>query len=249
MSTARLRQDGGCPPSLSYGFEIDPCAVLGVTTCATLQDVRDAYRAKAKKHHPDQGGDEWAFRIVSRCYEILSTARVVSHAARDAGPAPRRRPEPAHPATGETEWLRPGVRDPLIDPVRMVDIEVFVIRFELEHPMDLLLLPPEDRSLCCCLNVTWSASPPDLQGRGHPDAPLALRLLDETFQAMPSKTHALGSWSHAEGDRFQGWLSYPTATRAWESFRAFHEALNGCGLGVNQWTREMVIPRDGRRSG
>jgi hypothetical protein len=240
MSTVRPDVNDGRAPSLSYGFEIDPCLVLGVTTTATLQEVRDAYREKAKKHHPDHGGDEWAFRIVSRCYEILSTARVISHAARDNESTPPRRPEPAHADPTQTEWLRPGERDTLIDPVRMVDVEVFVIRFELEQPTDLLLLSPEDRSLCCCLNINWAAPP-----TRDPDAPLALKRLEATFKSMPRKTRALASWSNAAGDHFQGWLSYPTATRAWEAFRVFHQALNKSGLGVNQWTREMVIPRGG----
>jgi hypothetical protein len=240
MSTARPFPDDGRPPSLSYGFEIDPCTVLGVTTDATLQEIRDAYRAKAKKHHPDHGGDEWAFRIVSRCHEILGAARVYGHAARDDRPSPPRRPAPARHAKEETEWLRPGERDSSMDPVRMVDVEIFVIRFELEDPTDFLLLPAEERSLCCCLNVHWTAPPTT-----DPDAPLALRLLVETFRTLPKKTKALASWSHAEGDRFQGWLSYPTATRAWEAFRVFRENLNRRDLGVNQWTRELVIPRVG----
>ncbi len=240
MSTGSPSANEGRTPSLTYGFEIDPCLVLGVTTTATLGEVRDAYRAKAKKYHPDHGGDEWAFRIVSRCYEILCTARVVSHAARDDRSTPPRRPEPTHRKPAETEWLRPGERDSLIDPVRMVDVEVFVIRLELENAADLLLMAPEDRSLCCCLNINWVAPP-----TRDPDAPLALRLLEAVFKSMPKKTHALASWSHAEGDRFNAWLSYPTATRAWEAFRVLHEALNKSGLGANQWTREMVIPRGG----
>ena len=94
MTSGRTYPDGP-PPSLTYGFELDPCAVLGVTPSATLEEVRDAYRSKAKKHHPDHGGEEWVFRIVARCYEIVSTARVVGHATRDAGPPPRRPPAPA----------------------------------------------------------------------------------------------------------------------------------------------------------
>ena len=48
----------GGGPSISYGFEIDPSAILGVRPGASLQEIRDAYRLKASKHHPDHGGDE-----------------------------------------------------------------------------------------------------------------------------------------------------------------------------------------------
>ncbi len=38
-----------------------------------MEDIQKAYREKSKKHHPDLGGDEWAFRMVVRAYEILKT--------------------------------------------------------------------------------------------------------------------------------------------------------------------------------
>jgi DnaJ domain len=54
-----------------HSFSIDPRTVLGVGPDATLDEIREAYRAKSKKHHPDLGGDEWAFRMVTRAYEVL----------------------------------------------------------------------------------------------------------------------------------------------------------------------------------
>ena len=60
-----------------FSFEIDPHRVLGVGPSSTLQDIRDAYRQKAKKYHPDAGGEDWAFRILVQAYEMLSSARVV----------------------------------------------------------------------------------------------------------------------------------------------------------------------------
>jgi len=38
-----------------------------------LDEIHEAYRSKSKKHHPDLGGDEWAFRMVTRAYEVLKT--------------------------------------------------------------------------------------------------------------------------------------------------------------------------------
>lgn len=238
----------GSLPSISHSFELDPCAVLGVEQGATLEEMRDAYREKAKKHHPDRGGDEWAFRVVARCFEILSSARVMSHAVRDAshdarGPA---RPGTARREPAPAEWLRPGVRDPSLDPMRTVDVEVFVVRYELSNPADLLFMPHEDMSLCCCLNIAWpSAEAGSFESTGR-DASDVPRLLSEVFEEMPMRTKALSSWSSARDESFEGWLSYPTAVHAWESFRQFHETLSRRGLGVNQWTREMLVPRGGR---
>ncbi|QSG11513.1 DnaJ-class molecular chaperone [Halapricum desulfuricans] len=47
-------------------------ARLGLPAGAPLADVRDAYRQKVKEVHPDQGGDEAAFRRVREAY---TTAR------------------------------------------------------------------------------------------------------------------------------------------------------------------------------
>jgi hypothetical protein len=47
--------------------------VLGVCPTASLDEIHDAYRAQSKKYHPDRGGDEWAFRMVARAYEVLKT--------------------------------------------------------------------------------------------------------------------------------------------------------------------------------
>ena len=61
-----------------HSFSLDPRTVLGVGPDASLDEIRDAYRAKSKKHHPDLGGDEWAFRMVARAYEVLKTTAATS---------------------------------------------------------------------------------------------------------------------------------------------------------------------------
>ena len=70
-----------------FSFEIDPHKVLGVTAQASLQEIRDAYKQKAKRFHPDGGGEEWAFRILVQAYEMLSSARV-ARATRVETPPP-----------------------------------------------------------------------------------------------------------------------------------------------------------------
>ena len=54
-----------------HSFSLDPRTILGIGPNASLDEIRDAYRLKSKKHHPDLGGDEWAFRMVARAYEVL----------------------------------------------------------------------------------------------------------------------------------------------------------------------------------
>ena len=56
-----------------HSFSLDPRTVLGVGRTASLDEIHEAYHAKSKKHHPGLGGDEWAFRMVVRAYEVLKT--------------------------------------------------------------------------------------------------------------------------------------------------------------------------------
>ncbi len=49
-----------------FSFELDPHHVLGVSAQATLEEIRAAYREKAKRYHPDEGGEDWTFRILAR---------------------------------------------------------------------------------------------------------------------------------------------------------------------------------------
>ncbi len=64
-----------CSQGMTHHFSIDPRSVLGVGVKASMEEIQRAFRAKSKKHHPDLGGDEWAFRMVVRAYEILKTTR------------------------------------------------------------------------------------------------------------------------------------------------------------------------------
>src|SRR5437764_12260508 len=97
---------------MTHSFQFDPNTILGVPSGASLQEIRDAYHQKSLKYHPDKGGDEWAFRMVVRAYEILSQARVLDRASdessRVAGsPAP---PEPAPQAPApapQATWTEP----------------------------------------------------------------------------------------------------------------------------------------------
>jgi DnaJ domain len=87
-----------------HSFSMDPRTVLGVGPDASLDEIRDAYHAKSKKHHPDMGGDEWAFRMVTRAYEVLKTT-----ADTPAGPRPWENPGADVPRQGESPgWTWAG---------------------------------------------------------------------------------------------------------------------------------------------
>jgi DnaJ domain len=68
-----------------HAFSLDPRTVLGVGSSASPDELREAYHAKSKKHHPDVGGDEWAFRLVARAYEVLKATTVSPHSSQAGG--------------------------------------------------------------------------------------------------------------------------------------------------------------------
>jgi DnaJ domain len=61
-----------------HSFSVDPRTILGVSPAASVDEIHEAYRSKSKKHHPDMGGDEWAFRMVVRAYEVLTTTTAIT---------------------------------------------------------------------------------------------------------------------------------------------------------------------------
>jgi len=45
---------------------------LGVDKTASSKDIKKAYRALSRQHHPDKGGDEHKFKEINAAYEVLS---------------------------------------------------------------------------------------------------------------------------------------------------------------------------------
>jgi len=72
-----LRGDGGdggdrAPASGS----LDVCyRIMGVSASAPWEEIERAYRRKAKRHHPDHGGDEDAMRALNEAYAMLKKDR------------------------------------------------------------------------------------------------------------------------------------------------------------------------------
>lgn len=236
----------------SHSFQIDPHAILGVTSTATLQEIREAYHRQSKRYHPDLGGEEWAFRILYQAYEILSQARVARAAAMPqatsaATSAATVRGGGNAAAAGET--VRRGVRDKAANAASLVAVEILWIRFESERVWLFQggHASQDDRSLSCCVNISWPDASLTDSGVDLPaDPERTLALLNAQVEAMAAKTKPVSWHTTVDDGRFTGLLSYPTADPAWTAFRQLKDSLHGVGFGVNQWSRDIVIPREWR---
>jgi hypothetical protein len=259
--------------STHFSIEIDPCDVLGVSRQASLLEIRDAYRAKSKRYHPDAGGEEWAFRILVQAYEILSTARVVQATRREEA-APRRAPEPPPTArpwgpppfsagTGTSppprterrkarrtdesgQSVRPGVRDQSADPGRVINVEKLTIRYEADQVWLITDRQTEHRLLSCCLNINWPDASLSLSPGSIDHAEQTLSALGEVFDAVVIQSRVQASRSAVVDGRFAGWLNYTTPDRAQAAVATLREMLHTKGLTVSQWSRDLVIPRHWR---
>lgn len=238
----------------SFSFDIDPYAVLGVTSDASLQEIRDAYRAKTKKYHPDVGGEDWAFRILAQAYELLSTNRVMQ-ATRSEPPRRPAAPEPQphahardpHPkAEPKSESVYAGIVDKDVPAQRRVAVELLSVRYLWDQASYLWLTQKssdDERFLSCSINVAW---PDRSQGPSHIDPAEEseiLASLAEVFDHLVLATRAVTSRSHVDDNGFSGWLTYSSFDRTWKAVRQFQEALHSRDLGIRQWSRDLFIPR------
>jgi hypothetical protein len=230
-----------------FSFEIDPHQVLGVTDRASLQELRDAYKRKAKLYHPDAGGEDWSFRILVQAYEMLSSARVAratrAEPQAQAHPAARSRPDRG------AESVHAGIHDQDVPRSRLVAVELLCMRY-LWDDVDYLWLqqraPDEDRFLSCNLNVLWPDPAGAERAPSSGDASSIVRLLTEIFDQMIITSRVVTSRSRAQEDRFAGWLSYSSFDRAWKAVKTLHEFSRSHGLGLRQWSRDLFIPRSWR---
>lgn len=230
-------------------FDIDPYIVLGVSREATLQEIRDAYRVKAKRYHPDAGGEEWAFRVIVQAFELLSTARVVRATRQEQPVAPRVAPTTSHRVEPRSETVHSGIHDRDIVPTRIIAVEHLCVRY-LWDDVDFLGITQKasdaDRFLSCSLSLTW----PDPQ-LGHAvhaetEADAILRTISEIFDQVVVATRAASSRSHVDHGRFTGWLSYGNFDLSWKALKTLHESLRSHELGLRHWSRDLFIPRNWR---
>ena len=50
---------------------VEACGVLGVDPDTSLEEIQDVYRVKAKRAHPDAGGDPERFKRLTRALEVI----------------------------------------------------------------------------------------------------------------------------------------------------------------------------------
>jgi len=232
----------------SFSFDIDPHAVLGVSGDASLEQIRDAYRAKSKKYHPDVGGEDWTFRVLTQAYELLSTARVMRATRTEHEVRPTTEPPRAARPTREpkTETTHSGLFDKDVPPHCLVAVELLCIRYLWDQAAYLWLnqkSADDDRFLSCSLNIAW---PDPEAGRLDIDDAERARVLaavDEAFDHLVISTHAVNSQRHHRDDGFTGWLSYSSFDRSWRVVQSMREAMRARGLGIRQWSRDLFIPR------
>ena len=78
--------------------------VLGVARDADSDEIKRAYRAAAKKFHPDAEGNSYFFRLIQQAYETLSDSdrrAAYDRTGREQIPRPPQPPPPARPS----QWM------------------------------------------------------------------------------------------------------------------------------------------------
>jgi hypothetical protein len=233
-----------------HSHDFDPVEVLGVSRESSLEQIRDAYRAKTKKHHPDAGGDEWAFRLVVKSYELLSQARVAGYfAEEDAAPASKAAPAWGGPKPANEGFsVRKGIKDKVAHPTLLVEVEALILRRELDNPYEVITASTGERNLSCSLAVQWPAvSEIELEGKGM-DGP---RWTGEVIQAVGDAVKAMVAevvpgtfWEQRKEDTFNAVLGFRTARGTSDAIIKLRAELKARGLGIVQITREIVLPME-----
>jgi len=229
---------------MNHHFSLDPRTILGVSSDASREEIDRAFREKSKKHHPDMGGDEWAFRMVLRAHEMLKATRDMAQ---------------RHPSFSGMVWDsgevaagdRPGDRfencpaPPSRADFHMVEAELVWIRFELAGGSELRGdEKPAVTTLSVCLVVSWPRLSFVKHSAVFPDTADTLRHIISSFEQLRIRKPVFGSRSRIEDGQFVGWLSYPNVVEAEAGFQALHDALALHGLKVSLQTRDEPIPME-----
>ncbi len=244
-----------------HHFQFDPRTILGVGPDASADEIRDAFREKTKKHHPDRGGDEWAFRMVVRAYEVLkSTSNGLDRGGVDAsgrgapwswsgGPVDpfsrgtsRFVPDAAEPTTSGTEAEEPVQTAPPSE-FRTVGVELIWIRFEMPEKVGAEVPEGTDRAtLSVCMVVSWPVKSLVARTAEFAGAGETLRQVIDGFDRLDQGA-ALAVRTRIEDGQFVGWVSYPDVVAAQSAFLGFRDILTNGGLSVRLQTRDEMIPQ------
>jgi hypothetical protein len=189
---------------------------------------------------------------VNRAYEILCTARVMGRANEEMSREERRTapaggnggsPFDQVKATPSSEGARVRMllRDALTPPERLVFVEMLLLRYELDSPLDLLGGGAEDRNLSCSLNVTWPD--PTIEGLDRDESRKTLSALTAAMKAATKAARPQSTQARSDAGRFDGWLIYGSAQQTDKAFQALLGSLHARGLGVRQTIRDLTLSR------
>jgi hypothetical protein len=211
-------------------LHLDPYEILGLGRDASSKALKEAYYRQSRRYHPDQGGEEWVFRIVAKAYQVLQARR------------PEVNSDPAD--TGETSRIRPGVHDKGVEPGRIAAVEVVWRRYQVSDSLQLLSEPAHRRNLSGSVLVAWpDPGEPGLVMDGELRE-MVPKVLGAAVEDLRTRTAATSARSSGEDGRFEGRIDYPDGPTAGEAFKRFHAFLKARGLGVRQWSRDVSVPRN-----
>ncbi len=239
------------------GFDLDPYIVLGIPRGATAEQARDAFRRKSLKHHPDTGGDEWAFRIVVRAYQALSANAPIEEEPLARSKASSEGSPMISTGAIRPEWPRPPAR-----PGAPSDRAPSIAASNGPAWCRSRSSGRNTKRVTC--SRCWMAVPATASLVGHspcsgpiPRCPTTRgpchSPIASSWPSMPGSTRsavaprrsrpALTSNPAASRPGFE----YPSGPVAHQAFKNLHTGLRARGLGVNQWTRTLTIPRESPR--
>ena len=103
-----IREDGQELIQPMHPSASDPYAVLGVSPSATTAEIKAAYRALVKLHHPDAGGDDERILALNAAWETLRHQDRRRHGG-GASPGPASAPAARRRSSGDqllSDWLQ-----------------------------------------------------------------------------------------------------------------------------------------------
>jgi hypothetical protein len=128
----------------------------------------------------------------------------------------------------------------------VVDVERLSVRYQADHVWLITNRSNDQHLLSCCLNLSWPAPELRVNPSSIEGADETLKALGEVVDELLVRSRATSSRATVVDGRFTGWLSYPNVDRAAAAFGKLRELLHARGLSVNQWSRDLIIPRQSR---
>ncbi len=145
----------------------------------------------------------------------------------------------------EAERVRPGIHDRAYPRERMVIVDVCWARYEVEDVLELLKKSPRmERNVSGALRIQWPDPEVEGQALSLPDSRTIIGELTTLYHWLRARPDVIRANLKSDHGGFDARLTYASGPVAWSVFKVLHPAINGAGLGVRQWTRDLTIPRE-----